>query len=153
MLRIARGISFALSLALATQAIAQDMRPTVGTSNRLGNAPPATTTPSPIVTPHALVQGQTLDVDPHKAHPDHKTMAEYAVVAFLMAASVFGYKGNCACPHYRDARGSACGGRSAYVKPNGAKPLCYPTDVTPQMLNAFRATGVPAAALALNAHP
>jgi hypothetical protein len=153
MLRIARGIAFTLSLALVSSAVAQDMRPSVGTSNRLGNAPPARNVPAPTEAPQALIQGQTPDVDPRKAHPEHKTMAEYAVVAFLMAASVFGYTGNCACPHYTAANGSRCGKRSAYDKPNGAKPLCYPTDVTPQMLNAFRATGIPAAALALNAHP
>jgi hypothetical protein len=91
--------------------------------------------------------------DPKQKHANHVTMAETAVVVLLMAASFFGYTGNCACPHYTDRAGHRCGKRSAYDRPNGAKPLCYPTDVTPEMIQAFRNTGVPAAALALNAQP
>ena len=134
-----------LSLAMVGQSIAQDVRPSIGTSSRLGSA-------STTDAPQALVQGATLEIHPQKTHPEHKTMAEAVVVMVLMAASVFGYTGNCACPHYTAANGSRCGKRSAYDRPNGAKPLCYPTDVTPQMLTAFRTTGVPAAALALNPH-
>jgi hypothetical protein len=34
--------------------------------------------------------------------------------------------------------GRACGGRSAYSRPGGAAPLCYPTDVTAAMIDAYR---------------
>lgn len=33
--------------------------------------------------------------------------------------------GNCECPYDTDARGRACGGRSAYSKASGRKPVCY----------------------------
>ena len=140
-------IAFAvtMSLALVGQSIAQDVRLSVPNPSRLGSAPTTDTI-------QALVQGATLEIHPQKAHPEHRTMAESTIVMVLMAASVFGYTGNCACPHYTASNGSRCGKRSAYDKPNGAKPLCYPTDVTPQMLMAFRTTGLPAAALALNPH-
>jgi hypothetical protein len=32
----------------------------------------------------------------------------------------------------------ACGSRSAYSRPGGAAPLCYPTDVTPAMIESYR---------------
>jgi len=36
----------------------------------------------------------------------------------------------CACPYNVARNGSSCGGRSAYSRPGGASPLCYPKDVT-----------------------
>jgi hypothetical protein len=36
----------------------------------------------------------------------------------------------CACPYNSARDGSSCGGRSAYSRPGGAAPLCYPPDVT-----------------------
>jgi hypothetical protein len=34
--------------------------------------------------------------------------------------------------------GRACGGRSAYSRPGGASPLCYPGDVTTAMIESYR---------------
>ena len=91
-----------------------------------------------------------------KSHPaptsptqDPKSMEAAAVVALLIAASVVGYTGNCSCPQNTDKAGRSCGKRSAYNRPNGWKPLCFATDVTPQMVDRFRQTGKAAAALEL----
>jgi hypothetical protein len=46
----------------------------------------------------------------------------------------------CACPEDRTRNGQACGGRSAYSRPGGAAPLCYPTDVTAAMIEEYRRT-------------
>jgi hypothetical protein len=43
-----------------------------------------------------------------------------------------------ACPDDTARNGSACGGRSAYSRPGGAAPLCYPSDVTAAMIDAYR---------------
>jgi hypothetical protein len=40
----------------------------------------------------------------------------------------------CACPYNSARNGSNCGRRSAYGRPGGASPLCYPSDVTDQMV-------------------
>jgi hypothetical protein len=40
----------------------------------------------------------------------------------------------CACPYNSARNGSSCGGRSAYSRPGGAAPLCYPSDVTDGMV-------------------
>jgi hypothetical protein len=40
----------------------------------------------------------------------------------------------CACPYDTARNGSSCGRRSAYSRPGGAEPLCYPSDVTDGMV-------------------
>ena len=40
----------------------------------------------------------------------------------------------CACPYNSARNGSRCGGRSAYSRPGGASPLCYPSDVSDGMV-------------------
>ena len=44
----------------------------------------------------------------------------------------------CACPYQTDRAGHSCGGRSAYSRPGGAAPLCYPADVTAGMIADWR---------------
>jgi hypothetical protein len=44
----------------------------------------------------------------------------------------------CACPEDHMRNGRRCGGTSAYSRPGGAVPLCYPTDVTTAMIEAYR---------------
>jgi hypothetical protein len=48
------------------------------------------------------------------------------------------YSGNCLCPENRDRAGRRCGRRSAYSRPGGAAPLCYRTDVTPEMIEKYK---------------
>lgn len=50
----------------------------------------------------------------------------------MIADSVAAYLATghpCACPYSLDRRGRPCGNRSAYVRPGGARPLCYPADI------------------------
>lgn len=64
-----------------------------------------------------------------------------AIAALLVAESRRAYYATghpCACPEDRMRNGRACGGRSAYSRPGGASPLCYPTDVSQAMINAYR---------------
>lgn len=48
----------------------------------------------------------------------------------VMWANLSGYYGNCPCPWSLDSRGRQCGGRSAYSRPGGQTPTCYPSQVT-----------------------
>lgn len=55
----------------------------------------------------------------------------------IIQQSVADYKATghpCACPYNSARNGSSCGNRSAYSRPGGAAPLCYPKDVTPGMI-------------------
>jgi hypothetical protein len=44
----------------------------------------------------------------------------------------------CACPYNFARNGSMCGARSAYSRPGGAEPLCYPKDVSDGMVADWR---------------
>jgi hypothetical protein len=61
------------------------------------------------------------------------------VKAAIIEESIQVYPGNCPCPYNVDRAGRRCGGRSAWSKPGGAAPLCYPADVTPEMIRDWRA--------------
>lgn len=56
----------------------------------------------------------------------------------LIKQSIGSYSGNCACPYNTTANGSRCGKRSAYSRQGGAKPLCYPEDVSDKMIQNYR---------------
>jgi hypothetical protein len=56
----------------------------------------------------------------------------------MIVESIRNYSGNCACPYNVDRAGRSCGQRSAYSKPGGAAPLCYPGDITDAMLERWR---------------
>jgi hypothetical protein len=44
----------------------------------------------------------------------------------------------CACPYNLVRNGSSCGARSAYSRPSGASPLCYPSDVSDRMVSDWK---------------
>lgn len=66
-------------------------------------------------------------------------MTDAQVKAALIERSINAYSGKCPCPYNSASNGSRCGGRSAYSRPGGASPLCFPDDVTPQMVASYRA--------------
>jgi hypothetical protein len=91
---------------------------------------PATVRPSG--QPAALTSRQTTE-----------QLTDAAVIALIIAASIGAYKAlgkPCACPEDTMRNGRRCGGNSAWSRPGGYKPLCYPTDVTAAMIGAYRAT-------------
>lgn len=46
----------------------------------------------------------------------------------------------CACPEDLNRGGRRCGATSAYSRPGGARPLCYPTDVSSEIIEKFRSS-------------
>ena len=66
------------------------------------------------------------------------------IVEEIVKESIAAYKGNCPCPYSKNKAGRNCGGNSAYSKPGGAAPLCYPKDVTPKMIEEHRQKSGPA---------
>ncbi len=57
----------------------------------------------------------------------------------IITESTARYSGSCPCPYNRDRAGRSCGKRSAYSRPGGASPICYPSDVTEAMIKRYRA--------------
>jgi len=62
-----------------------------------------------------------------------------AIRRLLIEQSVAAYGGNCPCPYNTMRNGRSCGGRSAWSRPGGASPLCYPEDVFLEDIAAYRA--------------
>jgi len=56
----------------------------------------------------------------------------------IIKESIASYPGNCPCPYSTARNGSRCGGRSAYSRPGGYAPICYPRDVTEEMIIEWR---------------
>lgn len=65
-------------------------------------------------------------------------LTDAAIVSAIISRSRASYPGNCGCPDDRDRAGRRCGGRSAYSRAGGYSVVCYPSDVTPQMVANFR---------------
>jgi hypothetical protein len=92
--------------------------------------PPAATAVSPATTPR-----------PESKHKVEAVLTAAAIAAIIVKASRDQYyaRGHpCACPDDSMRNGRACGGRSAYSRPGGAAPLCYPTDVSAAMIDSYR---------------
>ncbi len=56
----------------------------------------------------------------------------------IVRQSIAAYSGNCPCPYNTDRAGRRCGGRSAYSRPGGHAPKCYPNDVSAAEVAAHR---------------
>ncbi|MNL12784.1 hypothetical protein D3C87_1336610 [compost metagenome] len=56
----------------------------------------------------------------------------------IIKDSIENTPGNCPCPYHGDRRGRACGGRSAYSRPGGYSPKCYPDDISNAEVEIFR---------------
>lgn len=56
----------------------------------------------------------------------------------LIRQSIASYPGSCPCPYSVDRGGRRCGGRSAYSRPGGYAPLCYPSDVSAEDVRRAR---------------
>lgn len=68
-----------------------------------------------------------------------KRVTDAQIKKLLIDESIAAYDGNCPCPYSRARNGSRCGKRSAYDREGGAAPLCFPADVTPEMVQSYRA--------------
>ena len=115
---------------------------------------PQPVTPTPVALPPATARPQPPLTRPETAErkslPTVKETVDTAkVIALILAASRAAYHARgrpCACPDDTMRNGRRCGGNSAYSRPGGARPLCYPTDVSPDMLARYRSTGSAVAA-------
>lgn len=66
------------------------------------------------------------------------TLTDDQVRQAMIEESIRSYSGSCPCPYSSARNGSRCGGRSAYSRPSGASPLCYPGDITDEMVRSWR---------------
>ena len=105
---------------------------------------PAPVAPSRPINPPT--HSAKIDVPDKSVSPATKRKVEAALTAAAIAAIIVQASRDqyhaggrpCACPDDTARNGSACGGRSAYSRPGGAAPLCYPSDVTAAMIESYR---------------
>ena len=74
---------------------------------------------------------------PSAGRPSGRSDAE--IRRILVRQSISRYSGSCPCPYNTDRAGRRCGRRSAYSRPGGASPPCYPGDVSDRAVEAYRA--------------
>jgi hypothetical protein len=73
------------------------------------------------------------------AHPAEARLSDAQVRQRIIQESIDSYPGNCPCPYSTDRAGRRCGGRSAYSRPGGYSPKCFPSDVSDGEVRAYRA--------------
>jgi hypothetical protein len=103
-------------------------------------------TPIPAPSPSARPTPAKADAPEKPTGPDTKRKVEAALTAAAIAAIIVQASRDqyhaggrpCACPDGSMRNGRSCGGRSAYSRPGGAAPLCYPSDVTAAMIESYR---------------
>jgi hypothetical protein len=69
-----------------------------------------------------------------------KTLNDAQIRVILIDESIAAYSGNCPCPYSRASNGSRCGRRSAHSRAGGEAPLCFPQDVSKEMVQEYRDT-------------
>ena len=65
-------------------------------------------------------------------------LSDKQIKQILIQRAHASYSGRCPCPYNTMSNGRRCGKRSAYSRPGGASPLCYPADVTDKMVANYR---------------
>jgi hypothetical protein len=72
------------------------------------------------------------------ASPAAARQSDAQVRQEIIRESIAAYSGNCPCPYNVASNGSRCGGRSAYSRPGGESPKCFPSDVSAAEVAARR---------------
>jgi hypothetical protein len=76
--------------------------------------------------------------------PGVTPVSDDAIRQRLVQQSIGQYSGSCPCPYNVDRGGRSCGRRSAYSRPGGESPYCYPSDVPASAIEAHRQRSVSA---------
>jgi uncharacterized protein YgiM (DUF1202 family) len=80
----------------------------------------------------------TAQPKPKQAPKSLPVVSTSVIIQRIIAESIAAYPGSCPCPYNTDRGGRRCGKRSAYSKPGGYAPICFPQDVTEAMIAAAR---------------
>ena len=76
---------------------------------------------------------------PKEVSTSPPALSKPVIIQRIIAKSISAYPGSCPCPYNTDRGGRRCGKRSAYSKPGGYAPICFPQDVSERMIAAFKA--------------
>ncbi|KJZ03252.1 hypothetical protein TW73_08860 [Pseudoalteromonas piscicida] len=73
-----------------------------------------------------------------KEQAEKNQLTDDQIKSLIIQESISNYSGSCPCPYNLDRAGRKCGKRSAYSKPGGAEPICYPSQISERDVAAFR---------------
>jgi hypothetical protein len=73
------------------------------------------------------------------AQPAQAKLSDAQIRQRIVQESIDSYPGNCPGPYDTDRAGRRCGKRSAYSRPGGYAPKCFPSDVSDLEVRAHRA--------------
>ena len=110
--------------------------PTI-TTHAIKQPAPAYAMETPAGSP-APIASTTSEPIEEKLQESAPVLTNLEIAQQLIAQSLAHYPGSCPCPYNSDRAGRRCGGRSAYSKPGGYAPLCFETDITPEMIQDYR---------------
>jgi hypothetical protein len=111
----------------------------VAFSGQITQAPARPTLSTPTPSAKADLSDKPLRQDTKRKLEVVLTAAAIAAIIVQTSRDQYHATGRpCACPDDTMRNGRACGGRSAYSRPGGAAPLCYPSDVTAVMIESYR---------------
>jgi hypothetical protein len=114
-------------------------KPVAFSSSTAQSSTPAPTSVSPTSPAKADSPDKPLRQDTKRKVEGALTAAAIAAIIVQVSRDQYHAGGRpCACPDDAMRNGRACGGRSAYSRPGGASPLCYPSDVTAAMIDGYR---------------
>lgn len=106
------------------------------------NPAPTEKRKQPISLAPAALSPPSIQTEHKKPKIDTKAaLSAAAIAALIVAASRAAYHSTgrpCACPDDRTRGGQRCGGRSAYSRAGGAKPICFEHEVTAEMVADYR---------------
>jgi hypothetical protein len=111
----------------------------------LGDVAPPTPPPATAALPIEEVgasDAEHKELPPPEAARDQRPLSRREVDSIkraMIQASIDDYDGPCPCPFNTARNGSRCGRRSAYNRPGGESPLCFPSDITEAMVRDFNA--------------
>ena len=71
--------------------------------------------------------------------PAYARETDAQIKQHIIDESIASYRGSCPCPYNTDRAGHRCGARSAYSRPGGYSPKCFPGDVSAAEVAAYRA--------------
>jgi hypothetical protein len=69
---------------------------------------------------------------------ENKYLTDKEVRQQMINESISAYPGKCPCPYNLTRNGARCGKRSAYSRPGGYSPLCYPSDISDKEVQNYR---------------
>jgi len=65
-------------------------------------------------------------------------LSDKEITQLLIDNSIASYSGQCACPYNVTKKGRSCGKSSAYSRQGGEDVLCYPSDVSKDMIEDYK---------------